>query len=208
MATVERRTAQTHEVFNQPAPLGDYNSFEADRPLREAVRREGAEWAEERIAAVGALAGSVRARELGALANENPPRLRTHDRFGHRVDEVEFHPAWDELMRSGGRARTALRPLEGPAPRRPCGPRRRFRLHGAGRGGGRLPDLDDLLGDSGAAQPARPRRGVGAPLPLRLDYDRAQPLPPRAKPGALAGMAMTEKQGGTDVRANTTSARR
>ena len=58
MATAERRTGSTHEVFNQPPPLADYNVFEADRPLREAVRREGAEWAEDRISAVGAVAGS------------------------------------------------------------------------------------------------------------------------------------------------------
>ena len=98
MATAERRTGSTHEVFNQSSPLTDYNVFESDRPLREAVRREGAEWAEERISAVGELAGSERIIALGVAANENPPKLRTHDRFGNRVDEVEFHPAWHELL--------------------------------------------------------------------------------------------------------------
>src|SRR2546430_12020153 len=64
-----------------------------------ALRREGADWAEDGIGELGRLAGSARAQELGRQANENPPRLRTHDRFGHRIDEVEFHPAWHELMR-------------------------------------------------------------------------------------------------------------
>src|SRR4051794_36360883 len=98
MATVERRSAATHEVFNQPPPLAGYNVFEADEPLREAVRREGADWAEARISAVGELAGSERMQQLGVQANENPPKLRTHDRYGNRVDEVEFHPAWHELL--------------------------------------------------------------------------------------------------------------
>src|SRR5919106_7061276 len=95
VATVERRSGRaTHEVLNQPPPLLDYNVFEADRPLVEAVRREGADWAEERIAAIGEAAGSERVIRWGFEANENPPRLRTHDRFGNRVEEVEFHPAW------------------------------------------------------------------------------------------------------------------
>src|SRR5262245_64430850 len=105
MSTVESSASgnsiqgvRTDEVANQPQPLVDYNVFEADRPLVEAVRREGADWAEERISAIGELAGSGRMIELGRLANENPPKLRTHDRYGNRVDEVEFHPAWHELL--------------------------------------------------------------------------------------------------------------
>src|ERR1043166_3602208 len=90
MATVERPTFGTHEVVNQPPPLGDYNVYETDRPLVEAVRGEGAEWAEARISEVGALAGSGRAIELGALANANPPKLRTQDRSGPPVDEMEL----------------------------------------------------------------------------------------------------------------------
>ncbi len=82
MATVERTGFGNHEVVNQPPPLVDYNVFAADRPLTEAVRREGAEWAEERISEVGAYAGSEHAQALGRLANENGPKLRTHDRFG------------------------------------------------------------------------------------------------------------------------------
>src|SRR5687767_2407370 len=93
--------ARTHEVTNQPPPLVDYNVFEADAVMSEAVRREGADWAVERIAAVGEVAGRGDVIELGREANENPPRLHTHDRYGNRIDEVEFHPSWHELMRLG-----------------------------------------------------------------------------------------------------------
>src|SRR5262245_14525531 len=101
MSTVESpRTSgvHTHDVANQPRPLVDYNVFEGDRTLVEAVNREGADWAQDRISAVGAYAGSGDAIELGRQANDNPPKLRTHDRYGNRVDEVEFHPAWHELL--------------------------------------------------------------------------------------------------------------
>src|ERR671936_376470 len=95
----ERSSATTHEVFNQSTPLEGHNVFESDAVLTEAVRREGAEWATEHLSEVGRFAGSARAQRWGREANENPPKLRTHDRFGNRIDEVEFHPAWHELMR-------------------------------------------------------------------------------------------------------------
>ena len=99
MSTIEAHDGvRTHDVINQPKPLVDYNVFEGDRTLVEAVKREGADWATDRISAVGAYAGSAHAVELGRLANDNPPKLRTHDRYGNRVDEVEFHPAWHELL--------------------------------------------------------------------------------------------------------------
>ena len=98
MATREKSTIGNHTVANQPPPLADYNVFETDRVLVEAVKREGAEWATGRIAAVGEFAGSAEAQELGRVANENGPKLKTHDRYGNRVDEVEFHPAWHDLL--------------------------------------------------------------------------------------------------------------
>src|SRR2546421_10813903 len=94
----ETPTRATHEVANQPPPLADYNVVDQDAALREAVEREGAGWALERIRAVGEIAGSAEAIQWGFQANENPPKLRTHDRFGNRIDEVEFHPAWHELL--------------------------------------------------------------------------------------------------------------
>ena len=112
-------------------------------------------------------AARARRSRWGFEANENTPELRTHDRYGNRIDEVEFHPAWHELMRLGGRARAPRAALARAAARRPRRPRApTFMLLIAGRGRGRLPDLDDLLGDPGAAQAARARRGVGAALPL------------------------------------------
>ncbi|HSF44222.1 MAG TPA: DNA alkylation response protein, partial [Thermoanaerobaculia bacterium] len=91
----------THTVFNQPPPFEGVNLFTADRALGEALRREGAAWAEERARAFGEIAGRPETIAWGFQANEQPPRLRTHDRAGHRIDEVELHPAWHELMRLG-----------------------------------------------------------------------------------------------------------
>src|SRR2546421_2878990 len=87
----------THEVSNQAPVLTGYDVAD-DQGMLDALRREGAGWATEAVHELGRLAGSARVQELGRQANENPPALRTHDRFGNRVDEVEFHPAWHELM--------------------------------------------------------------------------------------------------------------
>ena len=93
----------THEVLNQPPPLVDLDLFQADPALREAVHRGGTGAAAAALGEIGRLAGSAEAAESGRLANGHPPELRTHDRFGHRIDEVEFHPAWHELMALGDR---------------------------------------------------------------------------------------------------------
>ncbi len=85
---------------NQPPPLEGYDVFSENRPLVEALRREGGPADEERCAEFGRLCGGE-PLELGRLANEHPPILRTHDRFGERIDEVEFHPAWHELLGLG-----------------------------------------------------------------------------------------------------------
>ena len=169
MATVERRS------FRRPTRSStsrrrwtDYNLFDADRPLVEAVRARG------RRVGRGADRRGRRARRQrsaagagAAQANENKPELRTHDRYGNRIDEVEFHPSWHELMRHRRSSTNCTRsPWQRPAARRPRRPRRRLHVLIAGRGRGRLPDLDDLLGDPGAAHPARAGRRVGAALPL------------------------------------------
>src|SRR5690349_19169566 len=88
----------THEVFNQSPPLEDLNLFSSDRALVEAVDREGAPHAAPRLAAFGAVCGSAAAFQRGRLANENTPRLRPFDSKGRRLDIVEFHPAYHELM--------------------------------------------------------------------------------------------------------------
>ena len=86
-------------VLNQPPALENYNLYECDSPLREAVTREGGDWIEETAQEFGALLGKSEKLRLGELANRYPPVLHTHDRFGHRIDEVEFHPAWHEMER-------------------------------------------------------------------------------------------------------------
>src|SRR3954464_1343159 len=90
----------THEVTNQAPPLVGHDPIAGDAALAEACVRHADEAALASLAGLGALAGSEQAQEWGRLANENPPKLRTHDRFGHRIDEVEFPPAWHELMRT------------------------------------------------------------------------------------------------------------
>ena len=182
MATAERPRRRRHPRgrSTRRPPLEGYNTFEADRVLVEALRREGGDWAEERVSEVGAFAGSARAIRWGFEANENPPKLRTHDRFGNRIDEVEFHPAWHELLERRGRLRRSTRcPGASRSPAR-TSPAAAMFVASQAEAGRRLPDLDDLLGDPGAAQAARARRRVGAALHLAR-------LRRRAAPGARQG---------------------
>ena len=94
----DRYLAVTHEVFNQPPALEDYNLFEQDKALQEAVAREGAAAATSDLKQFGAFAGAADTIALGFHANENKPAFNTHDRFGHRTDQVDFHPAYHQLM--------------------------------------------------------------------------------------------------------------
>ncbi|AOR31410.1 DNA alkylation response protein [Streptomyces fodineus] len=196
----------THTVTNQPPPLVGYDLFTADRALAEAVERHtGADVLDEvrsELSALGRAAGSAQVQEWGVQANEYPPRLRTHDRYGHRIDEVDFHPAWHRLLGKGVSAG-----LTG-AWTRPSGHVRRaagFLVWTQAEAGNCCP-----LSMTHAAVPAlRTDPVLAAEWEPRLTstlYERA--LRPLAqKPGALVGMGMTEKQGGSDIRANTTEAR-
>ena len=147
------------------------------------------------------LAGGEQAQENGRLANENPPRLRTHDRYGHRVDEVEFHPAWHELMRVAVASGLHAAPWRATAPER-ASPGRPRSTSRADRGRARLPDIDDLSSCRPSDDPELARRFE----PLLAARTTTRPAPPEQKSGLLSGMSMTEKQGGSDVRANTTTA--
>jgi putative acyl-CoA dehydrogenase len=205
MATAERPAFGNHEVVNQPPPLVDYNVYEADRPLVEAVRREGADWAEARIAAVGAFAGSEHAQTLGRLANENGPKLRTHDRYGNRVDEVEFHPAWHELMTAAVAHELHSSPWKDPRPGAHVARGAAFMCFSQAEAGVGCPTSMTY-----SVIPAlRTQPELAAEWEPRFTSPTYDPLnaPASEKSGALAGMGMTEKQGGTDVRANTTVAR-
>lgn len=196
----------THTVTNQAPPLVQYDVFGADRALVEAVERHLApEVLDEglsELSGLGRTVGSAQVQEWGVLANEHPPRLRTHDRYGHRIDEVEFHPSWHRLLGKGVSA--GLTAAWG----RPGGHVRRaaaFHLWTQVEAGNGCP-----LSMTHAAVPAlRAEPELAAVWEPRLTstvYDPAL-RPPGHKPGALFGMGMTEKQGGSDVRANRTAAR-
>jgi putative acyl-CoA dehydrogenase len=204
MATVERRSASTHEVFNQPPPLEDYNPFDADRPLAEALRREGADWAEQQAQELGAICGSHQTIRWGFEANEKRPLLRTHDRYGHRVDEVEFDSSWHELMRIGVGHGLHSMPWREPGPGAHVARAAMFMLLMQAESGVGCP-----ISMTYSAIPALRRQpDVAAEWEerfLSLDYDERS-APAERKRGSLCGMAMTEKQGGSDVRANTTVA--
>ncbi|MFF0835725.1 MULTISPECIES: acyl-CoA dehydrogenase family protein [unclassified Streptomyces] len=196
----------THTVTNQPPALVGYDVFGADRALVEAVdRHTAAEVLDEvraELSALGRAAGSEQVQEWGAQANEFPPRLRTHDRYGHRIDEVEFHPAWHRMLGKGVSAGLTS------AWNRPAGHVRRaaaFLVWTQVEAGNCCP-----LSMTHAAVPAlRTDPALAAEWEPRLTstiYDRGL-RPAAEKAGALFGMGMTEKQGGSDVRANTTRAR-
>ncbi len=208
MSTLEtppNAIAATHTVANQPPPLEDYNVFEADRVMVEAVEREGAEWAIDRISAVGALAGRADIIRKGAEANENPPKLKTHDRYGNRVNEVEFHPSWHELLGMAVQDRLHSLPWVEPRPGAYVARSAAFMCMSQAEAGIGCP-----ISMTHAMIPAlRKQPELAEEWEERFlspSYDQRD-IPATEKTGALAGMGMTEKQGGSDVRANTTVAR-
>ncbi|MFE3139909.1 acyl-CoA dehydrogenase family protein [Streptomyces scopuliridis] len=197
--------ASTHTVTNQVPPLVGYDVFSADRALTEGVERHSApallDETRAELTALGRAAGSAEAQEWGALANENPPKLRTHDRYGNRIDEVDFHPAWHQLLgRSVGAGLTDAWGRPGGHLRRAAG----FFVWTQVEAGNGCP-----VSMTHAAVPAlRTEPALAAEWEPRLTSHRYEPglRPAGEKAGALFGMGMTEKQGGSDVRANTTRA--
>ncbi len=199
----QRSRFATHEVDNQPPPLANHNAFTCDLPLREAMQREHAGWAVDKLQAYGAISGGELV-DLGFVANQNKPRLRSHDRFGHRIDEVEFHPAYHQVMALG--MSHGVHSLAWNEPRRGAQVARAGMayLHYQAEAGSSCP-----LTMTYAAVPALRHCPVLArawlPKITARDYD-PRPLPMTQKRGCTIGMGMTEKQGGSDVRANTTTA--
>ena len=125
MATLSQPTHddapwQTHSVANQPPPLVGLDVFASNLPLVEATEREGASWIAERASALGRFVGEEGGPQQvwGRLANENKPVLHTHDRYGNRLDEVEFHPAWHQLMTMGVEHELHSLPWRSRSPRR------------------------------------------------------------------------------------------
>ena len=195
-----------YEVFNQVPPLTDYNVFLGDRALVKAVEREGAEWAVGRISELGRLLGTEEAQRWGVEANQNEPVLHTHDANGNRRDEVVFHPSWHRLMQTSVA----------------------HQIHS-------LPWLEKKKGAHvarAALMMVTSQNEMGHTCPISMTFSgvaalRTEPelareweprilssaYDPRFRPsadktGVLLGMGMTEKQGGSDVRANTTQAER
>jgi putative acyl-CoA dehydrogenase len=195
---------KTHDVLNQAPPLQDLDLFSTNLPLLEATTREGAAWVGGRAAQLGRLIGGE-PMQWGRLANENRPQLKTHDRYGNRIDEVDFHPAWHSLMKLG--VQHELHALPWNHPHEDGAHVARAALY-----------MTAMQAEAGFACPitmtfavipalrAQPQLlSQWQPLITSTAYDPR--LVPAAEKGcAIAGMAMTEKQGGSDVKANTTYA--
>ncbi len=194
---------ETHEVFNQSRPLRGYNAFEQDQALQDAVEREGGGWGRERLLEFGKIAGDE-LLEAGFRANENLPELKLFDRYGHRIDEVEFHPAYHRSMELAKahdlHGLTWREPREGAQVVRSA----LCYVHNQFEAGTMCP-----ITMTHAAIPAlrhQPELAeVWEPRILAQDYDPRN-LPADQKKSVTVGMGMTEKQGGSDVRTNTTQA--
>jgi putative acyl-CoA dehydrogenase len=195
----------THEVLNQVPPLEGHDVFGGDAPLVEAVERYGAGHASSGLHELGRLAGSAHAQQVGVDANTFTPRLVTHDPRGHRVDEVEFHPAWHELMSTAighglaGAAWTAP-PGSGAHVARAAG----FLVWSQVEAGHGCP-VSMTYASVPALRTDPALAAVWEPRLTSLTYEPGL-RPASQKAGAVAGMGMTEKQGGSDVRTNTTTA--
>lgn len=199
---------QTHTVFNQPIPLHNSNLFLSDRPLYDAVMREGAAWDAELLASIGQQLGTAESLELGRLANANPPELLRYSSTGERLDDVRFHPAWHLLMQGLCSNRVHNLAWEEQARAGSFVARSaRFVLHAQVESGTLCP-ITMTFAATPLLQQALPAAFAGWQQPLLSDRYDPHLLPGGEKRGLLIGMGMTEKQGGSDVLSNTTRAER
>jgi putative acyl-CoA dehydrogenase len=196
----------THEVLNQAGALANYNAYTDDKPLVEAVKVFSGDWAGEALRRAGRHGGSEKVQYLARQANRHLPELKTHDRFGNRVDVVEFHPAYHELMgliredetysfawtrqdKAGAQvARAALSYMWNQGENGICCP------------------MGMTFGSIPALRHDRQLYDEWAPHILNPAYDD-RPIYAKQKRGVTVGMGMTEKQGGSDLRATITTAR-
>jgi putative acyl-CoA dehydrogenase len=196
---------QTHTVFNQPPPLEGVDVFSSNLPLVEAMQREGGGWARERASALGRFVGGLPQQQWGRLANENKPVLRTHDRYGNRIDEVDFHPAWHKLMAMGVEHELHSLPWTSAEPAAHVARAGMYMTAMQAEAGFACPiTMTFAVVPALRATPAL--AAEWEPLVTARTYD-PRLIAAAEKGSAIAGMAMTEKQGGSDVRANTTTAR-
>jgi putative acyl-CoA dehydrogenase len=197
--------APTHDVTNQPPPLEGYDVFDADAALREGLDREGAGWAADDLHRLGRRAGSAEAQETGRRANAAPPVLRSHDRFGHRIDAIEYHPAYHDLMTVAvGEGLHAAPWAEGRAGAHVARAAKIITWYQVD--GGHICPISMTYSVVPALRHHAGLAGEWLPRLCSRRYDPAD-RPAGGKAGAVSGMGMTEKQGGSDVRANTTAAR-
>ncbi|GFM51875.1 acyl-CoA dehydrogenase [Pseudomonas cichorii] len=195
--------AETHQVTNQPPSLDGVNLYRIDLPLQAWVKRFDAGWAESRIDAYGALAGGT-LMEAGFLANQNKPTFASHDRYGHRIDLVEFHPAYHQLMNTAIEHGIPSLPWTDPQPGAHVARAAMSYLHTQADPGSGCP-LTMTFASVPALRLQPELAQIWLPKILSTRYD-SRNIGIAHKTGATIGMAMTEKQGGTDVRANTTRA--
>jgi putative acyl-CoA dehydrogenase len=200
MAPVVR---QTHEVINQVPPLVGHD-VAADEALLTAVAAYEADWVTSELHGLGRNAGRAETAELARLANEHSPVLRTHDRYGHRIDEVEFHPAWHQLMQTAVSYGLHAAPWASGKPGVHVARAAKFFVWTQAEAGHGCP-ISMTYSVVPALRHAPDLAAEFEPLLTSLSYDPGL-RPPAGKAGLLSGMAMTEKQGGSDVRANTTRA--
>jgi len=198
----------THEVFNQSTHFVDRNLYGVDPALQDGIARLGAGWADAELRSLGARLGSAEVMEWARLANAYPPQLRGFDRSGRRIDEVEFHPAWHEVMRLMIGAGVHADPWADPKSGAQVARAAKYLLFSQVENGAQCPvtmtyAVVPVMQRYAAATPAVARDWL--PRILSHDYDPAS-RPIGDKRGALLGMGMTEKQGGSDVRTNTTFA--
>ena len=194
----------THEVFNQPPPLADYDLFSSDRALQEAVKREGADWALAGLARFGQALGRTETIEWGFQANRNTPVLQSFDRYGKRRDAVEFHPAWHSLMALAVGEGVHTGPWSEPRPGAHVARAAQVYMQCQIEAGVQCP----ITMTYGVVPALRRQEDLAAEWLPRLfsrRYD-GRFLPAGEKTGALMGMGMTEKQGGSDLRSNSTRA--
>jgi putative acyl-CoA dehydrogenase len=195
MATIAV-TDPSREVINQAPPLEPVNLFEVDRALHEALEREGGGWGIDRAWEAGAVAGGVETREHGRRAERNQPVLRTHDRFGNRIDEVELDPSWHWLLRGAVEREIHSLPWREPKAGAHVVRAALFTLWGNANDGVMCPVSMTYAAIPALRDAAPELAAEWEPRLTRPEYES----------GALAGMAMTERQGGSDVRANITRA--
>ena len=197
--------AHTHEVFNQSRPLVDYNAYDSDTALREAVLRHGAARAEDSLSDHGAVTGSARVIEWGFLANEYKPQFEPHDRQGYRVDRVRYHEAYHQLMNLAlEQAGLHSSAWSEPGPGAHVARAARYYLQAQVESGHGCP-VTMTFASVPTLRLTPQIASDWLPGVLALGYDPRN-VPYTEKTALTIGMGMTEKQGGSDVRANTTSA--